>query len=160
MAEYLVESISNTNVIIEDNIAQLKEQLISKFKGLIVSKYLEIEFKPLAEIGVLVTGDEAKKQINRKYMYGKAYTINLKDGNDCELFTSMHLNNCFVLFGTSNSLEEQFNTCKVPIAIHADQSEELEGCIEDMVNAIDRLNECYHLADSSISSLQEFVYKA
>lgn len=84
MAEYTVESINNSCVIVEDNI---KQQLITKFTSICQSKDLKIEFRPLNEIGVLVTGDEAKTQINRKYMYGKDYSIQLKNHADCELFT-------------------------------------------------------------------------
>jgi hypothetical protein len=125
-----------------------------------MSKYLDIEFKPLAEIGVLITGDEAKKQINRKYEYGQEYSIKLKDHTDCEKFTPMHLNNCFVMFSTGDSLAERFNTCKVPIAINVDQAEELESCIEEMVNALEHLDQCARLTDSSMGSIHELVCNA
>ena len=160
MAEYTVESINNACVIVEDNIVQLKQQLITKFTSICQSKDLNIEFKPLNEIGVLLTGDEAKTQSNCKYMYGKYYSIQLKNHADSELFTSMHLNNCLMIFSNGSSLEELFNTCKVPIAIDIKQAAELESCIEDIDTVLGHLDECIGLIDSSFGNLHEFVNSA
>jgi hypothetical protein len=71
----------------------------------------------------------------------------------------MHLNNCFEVFSTGDSLEERFNTCRVPIAIDGDKAKELEECITDMNDALDHLDKCKFLVDSGIGALQEFVHK-
>jgi hypothetical protein len=160
MAEYVIEHIDHVCVIIEDNIKQLKEQILSKFKDMCISGELNVEFRQLNEIATLTIGEEAETKINRKYMYGRTYSINLKDRADCELFTPMHLNNCFVMFSNGDSLEDRFNTCKVPIAINADQAEELELCIENITNALEHLDKCNDFAMDGIGSLQDFVRKA
>ena len=160
MAEYTVESIQDANTIINYNIKQLKQQIITEFRELLNAKHLEIEFKPLNEIAILLTGDEAKKQVNSKYMYRKEYSIKLKDANDCEAFTSMHLTNCFIIFSNGASLEERFNTCKVPIAVNIDGAENLESCVENICATSDYLDKCIDATDDSFSCLAGLVHRA
>lgn len=54
-----------------------------------------------------------------------------------------------MIFSSGSSLEELFNTCKVPIAIDIKQAAELKSCVEDIDAVLEHLDECIGLIDSS-----------